>query len=218
MSSLLAPLLGLHGAAAYVIVAALCFGEAAVLLGFVLPGETAVVLGGVLASEHHVNLVAMLVLVVVAAIVGDSVGYAVGKRFGPALLRHRLLRDRPGVDRARDFLRRRGSVAVFLGRFTAVFRALIPGIAGMSDVPYRQFFLANALGGLIWGVAYTLAGYAVGLSYKKVLSDASIASTVIIVAAVVLLVAWQVRRRVREHRELVAKRGEHVDEKVESRP
>ena len=85
VNSLLAPLLGLHGLVAYVIVVALCFGEAAVLLGFVLPGETAVVLGGVLASEHHVNLVAMVVLVVVAAVVGDSVGYAVGKRFGASV-------------------------------------------------------------------------------------------------------------------------------------
>lgn len=218
VNSLLAPLLGLHGLVAYVIVVALCFGEAAVLLGFVLPGETAVVLGGVLASEHHVNLVAMVVLVVVAAVVGDSVGYAVGKRFGPALLRHRLLRDRPGVDKTRDFLRRRGSVAVFLGRFTAVFRALIPGIAGMSEMPYRKFLVANALGGVIWGVAYTLAGYAVGLSYKRVLSDASTASTVIIAVVAALLVAWQVRRRLVARRELAARRSAHADERVESRP
>ncbi|MHB1598375.1 MAG: DedA family protein [Acidimicrobiales bacterium] len=218
LNSLLSPILGLHGFAAYAIVAVLCFGEAAFLLGFVVPGETAVVLGGVLASEHHVSLPAMVVLVVVAAVVGDTVGYAVGKRFGPALLRHRLLRDRPGVDKAREFLKRRGSAAVFLGRFTAVFRALVPGIAGMSDLPYRRFFVANALGGLIWGVAYTLAGYAVGLSYRRVLSDASTVSTAIIAVVAAALVAWLVRRRVKERREVVSRRREHEDESAESRP
>ena len=218
LNSLLSPILGLHGLAAYAIVAVLCFGEAAFLLGFVVPGETAVVLGGVLASEHHVSLPAMVVLVVVAAIVGDTVGYAVGKHFGPGLLRHRLLRDRPGVDKAREFLKRRGSTAVFLGRFTAVFRALVPGIAGMSDLPYRRFFVANALGGLIWGVAYTVAGYAVGLSYRRVLSDASTVSTAIIAVVAAALVAWLVRRRVKERREVVSRRQEHEDESAESRP
>jgi uncharacterized protein (TIGR03382 family) len=218
LNSLLSPILGLHGLAAYAIVAVLCFGEAAFLLGFVVPGETAVVLGGVLASEHHVSLPAMVVLVVVAAIVGDTVGYAVGKHFGPGLLRHRLLRDRPGVDKAREFLKRRGSTAVFLGRFTAVFRALVPGIAGMSDIPYRRFFVANALGGLIWGVAYTVAGYAVGLSYRRVLSDASTVSTAIIAVVAAALVAWLVRRRVKERREVVSRRQEHEDESAESRP
>ena len=218
LNSLLSPILGLHGLAAYAIVAVLCFGEAAFLLGFVVPGETAVVLGGVLASEHHVSLPAMVVLVVVAAIVGDTVGYAVGKHFGPGLLRHRLLRDRPGVDKAREFLKRRGSTAVFLGSFTAVFRALVPGIAGMSDIPYRRFFVANALGGLIWGVAYTVAGYAVGLSYRRVLSDASTVSTAIIAVVAAALVAWLVRRRVKEHREVVSRRQEHEDESAESRP
>lgn len=212
LNTLLHPILGLHGWEAYAIVAALCFGEAALLLGFFLPGETAVVLGGVLASQHQVSLPGMVVLVVVAAIAGDTVGYAVGKRFGPALLSHRPLRDRPGVDKARAFVEKRGTAAVFIGRFTAVFRALVPGIAGMSGVPYPQFAAANSAGGLIWGVTYTLAGYAVGKSYERVLHDASTASTVIIALVAVALVAWIVRRKVKEHRELAAYRAEHEGE------
>ncbi|MCU1494168.1 MAG: putative rane protein [Acidimicrobiaceae bacterium] len=218
LNTLLHPLLSLHGWEAYTIVAALCFGEAAFLLGFVLPGETAVVLGGVLASEHHVSIQVMVIVVVVAAILGDTVGYFVGKEFGPFLLSHRPLRDRPGVDKARAFVARRGSAAVFIGRFTAFFRAVVPGVAGMSGLAYRKFVVANAAGGLIWGTAFTLAGYAVGKSYQRVLKDASTASYVIIGVAAALLVSRIVWRRVKEHRELVEYRAAHEHEDVESRP
>ena len=207
LKSLLNPLLGLHGWEAYVIVALLCFGEAALLVGFVLPGETAVVLGGVLASEHHVDLVSMIVIVVAAAILGDTVGYFVGRHFGPALLRRRPLAGRPAVTKARDFVERRGSAAVFIGRFTAVFRALVPGVAGMSELSYPRFAIANALGGLIWGVGFTVAGYELGRSYERFLNDASTASTIIICVAAGLLVAFVVRRRLKERRELVAARA-----------
>lgn len=198
LNSILHPLLGLGGWEAYVLVAVLCFGEAALLLGFVLPGETAVVFGGILASEHHVALVPLTILVVCCAIIGDSVGYEVGRHLGPFLLRHRPLRNQPAVERTRDLVQRRGSLAVFLGRFTAVFRTLVPGVAGMSGVSYPRFLLANALGGLIWGVGYTLAGYFIG---AKILHTGSWISTGIIAAAAALLLFLEIRRRVNEHRE-----------------
>ncbi len=83
---LLQPLLSLHGWPAYTLVGLLVFAEAAVMLGFVFPGETAAILGGVLASKGGVNLEAILAVVVVCAIGGDSVGYAVGDKWGPKLL------------------------------------------------------------------------------------------------------------------------------------
>jgi membrane protein DedA with SNARE-associated domain len=199
VNTLLNPLLGLGGWEAYALVGALCFGEAALFVGFVLPGETAVVFGGVLASEHHVSLWWICALVVLCAIVGDSVGYEVGRRFGPVLLSHRPLKGHPGVERTRDFLQRRGAYAVFIGRFAAVFRALVPGVAGASEVRYRTFLAANAAGGLIWGVAYTLAGYAVGKSYQKVLTWGGRTSAAIIVVVVVAVVAALVVRRRHRH-------------------
>ena len=83
---LLQPLLSLHGWPAYTLVGLLVFAEAAVMLGFVFPGETAAILGGVLASKGGVNLDAILAVVVVCAIAGDSVGYAIGDKWGPKLL------------------------------------------------------------------------------------------------------------------------------------
>ena len=207
LNDLLHPLLSLPSATAYLLVGALCFGEAAVMLGFFLPGETAVVLGGFLAYEHRVNLVAMVVLVVACAIAGDSVGYLVGQRFGPRLLRTRLLRDRPAVDRSRAFIQRRGAAAVFLARFVAVFRALVPGIAGISELRYRRFLVANALGGLVWGVLYTMLGYLAGASYETVVHAAGDVSVGVIAAVVAMWLCFFGYRRRKEHRELVAARA-----------
>jgi membrane-associated protein len=200
VSSWLHPLLGLHGWAAYLLVGALCFGEAAFFLGFVVPGETAAVLGGVLASTHHVSLPAMILVVVVCAIVGDTVGYEVGRHLGPVLLRRRPLKDHEGVEKTRAYLQRRGGPAVFLGRWTALFRAVMPGVAGMSRLRYRTFLAYNALGGLCWGVAFTVLGFAVGKSYKKALSVAGKASYVVLAVVVVAIAGFVIWRKVSERR------------------
>ena len=111
----------LHGFLAYLAVGLLCFGEAAVMLGFVLPGETAVITGGILASRNHEALPLMIVVVVVCAIAGDSIGYEVGKILGPRILTLKPMRKRAAsIERGRDFLRRRGMAGVFLGRFDGV--------------------------------------------------------------------------------------------------
>jgi membrane-associated protein len=92
--NLLNPLLNLHGWEAYALVGALVFAEAGILIGFVFPGETAVILGGVAASRGHIEIAALIVVVVVCAVAGDSVGYLVGQRWGRRLLGVRLLRRR----------------------------------------------------------------------------------------------------------------------------
>jgi membrane-associated protein len=198
VSPLLGPLLSLGGAPAYALVAALCFGEAALLVGFVLPGETAVILGGVLASEHHVSLVGMCFVAVGGAIAGDTVGFEVGRLFGPWLLEHRPLKGRRSVERTRVLIKNRGAVGVFVGRFVAVFRALVPGIAGISGMPYRRFLVANASGGLIWGLGYTFAGFAVGKAYTKVITYGTYVSSTILGLSVIALVVFVVWRRRRE--------------------
>ncbi len=148
----------LPGALVYGLVTVLVFGEAALFIGFILPGETAVLVAGVVASQDHVNVGVVCVLVVAAAITGDSVGYEVGHRYGESLMKLSILkRRRPALERALEGLRRRGPIYVFIGRFTAFLRAVMPGLAGMSGMNYRRFFIANALGGTIWGVTFTLA-------------------------------------------------------------
>jgi membrane protein DedA with SNARE-associated domain len=199
ISHLLDPLLNLHGWEAYALVGALVFSEAAILIGFVFPGETAVIVGGVAASRGHVNIVTLIVVVVACGISGDSVGYLVGREWGPRLLGTRLLRNRQNLlQAALGQLNRRGGLAVVVGRFTAFLRAVIPGLAGMSSMPYRIFLPANAAGGILWGTAYCLLGYFVGHAYTKVEHVSGVASDVLLGLIVVVIAFVFLRRRRRE--------------------
>ena len=197
MSGLLESVLTASPALVYAVVIALVFVEDAVFVGFVVPGETAAILGGVAASRGTVSLTGMIVAVVLAAIVGDSVGYEVGRAAGPRVLRARMLdRHRDRLDAARSLLARRGSIAVFLGRSIAFFRAVMPALAGMASMPYRRFLVANAAGGLVWGVATVLLGYLAGNSYQRV--EKAFGRGVAVAVAVVVLLAiglWVLRRR-----------------------
>lgn len=203
ITRLLDPLLNLHGWEVYSLVGALVFAEASILIGFVFPGETAVILGGVSASRGHVNIAALIAVVVTCAIAGDSVGYVVGEKWGRRLLRMQLLRKRKRLlDGVFDQLNRRGAIAVFLSRFTAFLRAVVPGLAGISSMPYRVFLPANAAGGLIWGTAYCLLGYLLGHAYARVERASGVASDVLLGLVVVAIVVLVIRRRRKERVDL----------------
>src|SRR5665213_2877611 len=204
-------LLHVHGPAAYALVGFLAFAEAALLVGFFIPGETAVVIGGVLAGLHQVNLEVMIIVVVVCAIAGDSVGFEVGKKAGPWLLDHRPMKGNLGVKKTMQLLERYGGPAVFLGRFIAFARAVIPGLAGFSGLRYRTFLIYNAAGGIIWGVGYTLLGYVVGLSFERILREVGLWSLAAIGGLVVIAVVIQILLKRREKRKLTAEFGTEED-------
>lgn len=176
--------------------ALLVFAEDAIFVGFVIPGETAAVMAGVGASLGHVSLALAIVVVVAAAILGDTVGFEVGKKFfGPKVLNFGpLKRHAEQIEAARAMLRRRGGVAVFLGRFTAFFRAMMPALAGAAHMPYRKFLAWNATGGIVWGTLFVVLGHAAGSSYQTLEDKAgkyvAIALAVIVVG---LIVVWRVR-------------------------
>jgi len=178
------------------LVSLVVFVEDALFVGFVVPGETAALLGGVAASLGHVPLAAVITVVILAAVMGDSVGYEVGRHLGPRILRLRLLdKRRKRVDDAKDFLARRGGAAVFLGRWVAFFRAVMPALAGTARMPYPKFLAYNAAGGIVWGAAVVLVGYFAGQSYAKV--EATVgrgAALVVLGMGLVALVVWQVRK------------------------
>jgi membrane-associated protein len=198
MTAFLDPLVHVSPGLAYVVIFALVFAEAALFVGFVLPGETACLIGGVLCATGRLHLVVLLPLVVVAAIVGDSVGYEVGRLSGPSLLRTRLLRRyTQRIEGAQRTLRERGRWAVFFARFTAFLRAVMPGLAGMSRMPYGRFLLFNAAGGIVWGVGVTLLGYFAGASYNglaHLLGQISALLAIVVVGGG-LIVWWRHRRR-----------------------
>jgi membrane-associated protein len=200
VSSIVSGLNHLSGWVAYALIAALVFGETAIFLGFVLPGETAVVIGGVLASRGHLSLGTLSAVVVVSAVAGPMVGYEIGSRMGDRVFGERaprLLRRMPGgPQQARNALRKRGALAILLGRFVAFVRAVMPAAAGAVQVPYRTFLLYNVVGGIVWGVGYCLVGYLAGSAYSAV--ETRVGTGLAVAVAVVVLAAvavWVVRRR-----------------------
>lgn len=207
-------LLHFNGTWAYVIVGALAFAEAAFMVGFFFPGETAVVAGGVLAGLGRVNLGVMIAVVVLSAIIGDSVGYEVGKKAGPWLLKRRppffwrqerpTLEDTASVKYTLGLLERYGGPAVFLGRFTAFARVVIPGLAGMSGLRYRTFLFWNVLGGICWGIGFTVLGYVVGVSFAHVLSTIGLWALAFVGVLISGVAVFEVRRRRKERRSLEA--------------
>ncbi|MBM7417057.1 MULTISPECIES: DedA family protein [Nocardiaceae] len=195
MTSVMERLLDIAPIWVFLIVFLLVFLEDAIFVGFVIPGETAAVIGGVAASQDHVSVVAMAAVVVVAAVLGDSVGFEIGKHFGPRLLAMKILdKRRDKLDKARDLLARKGGTAVFLGRFVAFFRAVMPALAGMSRMPYPKFLAYNALGGLVWGTGFVVLGFVAGNSYEQVAKTVGRDAAIIVVAVVVIaLIVWRVR-------------------------
>lgn len=195
-------ILGLRGWGALAIVFALPALEASAFVGVVVPGEIAVLIGGVLAFEGRVGLGSVIAAAVLGAVLGDTVGYFVGRRWGARLLGGSLARRvirQEHLDRARHYLRRRGGRAVLVGRFTAALRAFIPGLAGMSDLPYRTFIVFNALGGLVWGTGFVFVGFLAGAGWRRA---ERIASTLGLGILGLIVVVWAVSR--------VARRGPAV--------
>ena len=197
MTGLIDRILGLPGWLVLVVAGAVVFAEDALFVGFVIPGESVALLAGASAKLGHVSLAGVLIVVVVAAIFGDTVGYEIGRHAGTRVLRMSFLdKRRARLDDAQDFLARRGGSADFLGRWVAFFRAVMPALAGTARMPYPRFLAWNALGGIAWGAAVVLIGYAAGASYARVQKtvgrDAAFIAVGILVVAVII---WRVRKR-----------------------
>ncbi|MGN6161357.1 MAG: DedA family protein [Marmoricola sp.] len=189
--------LHLNPALVLTVCGALVFLEDAVFLGFVVPGESAAVVAGVASGLGHVSLTAAIAVVVLAAIVGDTVGFELGKHlFTRVRGKGILARHEDKFEKTEQFLRRRGAAAVFLGRFVALFRALMPAIAGASRMHYPTFLRWNALGGLVWGVTFVVLGHAAGKSWEVIAHRASTGMLIAVgVIVVIAAVAWKVRER-----------------------
>lgn len=186
----------------YLVVGLLTLLEASAFVGLVIPGETALLIGGFLAYQGRASLVLMMAVGALGAIVGDSVGYEVGRRhLGPSLRRSRLGRrlGEARWERAESYLADKGGRAVFFGRFVGVLRAMVPTIAGLSRMPYRTFLPWNAAGGVIWAPGFVLLGYLAGGSYHQVSRWAGRASAVLLALALLTVALVAAARSASRH-------------------
>lgn len=190
------PLASLTSHVGYIALVALVAVESA---GVPVPGETALIAAGVLASDGRLSIVLVIVFGALAAIVGDNVGYQIGRRLGRrALTRPGRFEDerRAWLTRGEAFFDRHGPKAVFLGRWVTGLRLWAAWIAGATHMPWPTFLFWNALGGIAWATTVGLAAYTFGRAVARVVErvgeGVAIALGVAIVAAIV---AIRMRRR-----------------------
>lgn len=147
----------------------LVFCESGILLGIVFPGDSLLFAAGLLSSQGHLNIGLVIALCVIAAIVGDSVGYWVGAVSGRALFNRpdSWLLKRSYVERTERFYATHGPKAVVLARFVPVVRTLAPFFAGIGTMRYRTFLTYNIAGGVLWVVCVALAGYFLGTAFPS---------------------------------------------------
>lgn len=146
-------------------VLAIVFVESGLLVGFFLPGDSLLFTAGLLSADGVLPPIwVLLILVPIAAIAGDQVGYAIGRKTGPAVFNRPESRffHQENVDRAQAFFDKHGPRTVILARFVPIVRTFVPVIAGVSRMPYRTFVTYNVIGGILWGVGITLLGYWLG--------------------------------------------------------
>ncbi|TDE85511.1 DedA family protein [Deinococcus sp. S9] len=153
----------LHSAS-YAGIFGIVFAETGLLIGFFLPGDTLLITAGILAQQGSLSLAGVMLAVAAGAILGDSTGYALGRRFGPAIFQRpdsRLFRPEY-VTRTRAFFERYGGLALTLAQFVPIVRTVAPTLAGVGQMPYPRFVTFNVIGVLLWAGAVPLLGYWLG--------------------------------------------------------
>lgn len=144
---------------------AIIFAETGLLIGFFLPGDTLLFTAGMLSAATGAPPLALMLLTLsLAAIVGDSVGYAIGRKTGPALYSRPNSRffKQEHLQRAKAFYEKWGGITIVLARFVPVVRTFAPMVAGIARMDYRRFLFFNIFGGIFWIVSVTLVGYFFG--------------------------------------------------------
>ncbi len=177
---------------------AIVFAESGLLFGFFLPGDSLLFTAGLLASQGQLNFPVLLVGCFAAAVIGDQVGYYIGRRSGPAIFRRPDSRffHKKNVDRAKDYFEKHGPKTIVLARFIPVVRTFTPVVAGVAQMEYRRFVTYNVVGGFLWAVGLTSLGYVLGNSIPDI--DKYLLPIIFLIVGVsfvpVFLELWKMRR------------------------
>jgi membrane-associated protein len=148
----------------YFVITAIIFAETGLLLGFFLPGDSLLVTAGLLCGTGLLNIWLLGILVTVAAIVGQSLGYAIGKAAGPPLFKREDSRffKRRYLVQAHEFYEKHGGKTVVIARFMPIFRTFVPVVAGAAAMEFRAYTIFNVVGAALWVWSMLIIGYLLG--------------------------------------------------------
>ena len=183
----------------YGVLFAIVFAETGLLVGFFLPGDSLLITAGLLAANGTLNIWWLNGLLIVAAVVGDSVGYAIGRRLGPRLFTRQksLLFNPAHVERTRRFYEKYGAKTIVIARFVPIVRTFAPVLAGVGGMEYRRFIFYNVAGGVGWVVSMTWVGYLLRQSIPNIGSYIHIVVPVVIVLSCIPIAVELLRERQR---------------------
>ena len=140
------------------------FAESGLFFGFFLPGDTLLFVSGIFASQGYLNIYALIILCIIASVMGDSVGYWTGKKFGPKLFKKDkgFFFQKKRLEDAEDFYKKHGKYTIILARFIPVIRTFAPIVAGIGKMKYSTFLKFNIIGGISWATLMITLGYFLG--------------------------------------------------------
>lgn len=146
------------------------FAETGLLIGFFLPGDSLLFTAGILAGQGYLNIYLTILVMTSAAIIGDSVGYTIGRRLGPRVFskEESLLFSKKHIDRAQAYFDKYGAMTIIIARFVPIVRTFAPTLAGVGKMSYPKFLFYNVTGGIFWVLSVTLLGYYLGLTVPHV--------------------------------------------------
>ena len=181
----------------YAVLVAIVFTETGLLVGFFLPGDSLLITAGLVAAAGGLNIWWINALLIVAAVTGDSVGYAIGYRIGPRLFTRpqSLLFNPRHVERTREFYARHGAKTIVIARFVPIIRTFAPVVAGVGQMAYRRFVFYNVAGGVGWVTSMTWAGYLLGRMIPNVSRYIHVVVGIVIVLSVIPIAVEIARER-----------------------
>jgi membrane-associated protein len=181
----------------YTILVAIVFTETGLLVGFFLPGDSLLITAGLVAATGALDIWWINILLIAAAITGDTVGYAIGYRAGPKLFTRpqSLLFNPRHVERTRAFYARHGAKTIVLARFVPIIRTFAPVVAGVGQMEYRRFVFYNVAGGIGWVTSLTWAGYLLGQAVPNIGDHIHVVVGIVIVLSVIPIVVEVLRER-----------------------
>jgi membrane-associated protein len=181
----------------YALLFAIVFVETGLLVGFFLPGDSLLITAGLVAATGGLDIWWLNVLLIIAAVTGDSTGYAIGAKMGPRLFTREksLLFNPKHVERTRRFYARHGAKTIVIARFVPIVRTFAPVVAGVGEMEYRRFLTYNILGGVGWVVSMTWAGYLLAHAVPNIDRHIHVVVVVVIVLSVIPIVIEIFRER-----------------------